>query len=76
MHTGPTSSCRTSSSLRAAAGGSHHTSLGFDVTPGQLQDLAAISGIECVVIDEHTTLDGFRDRLRWNDLYWLLAKGL
>ena len=35
-----------------------------------------MSGIECLVIDEHTTLDAFRDQLRWNDLYWLLAKGL
>jgi L-arabinose isomerase len=35
-----------------------------------------MSGVEYLVIDERTTLDGFRDQLRWNDLYWLLAKGL
>jgi L-arabinose isomerase len=58
------------------AGGSHHTSLGFAVTPDQLRDFAAMSGVEILVIDERTTLDGFRDQIRWNDLYWLLAKGL
>jgi L-arabinose isomerase len=58
------------------AGGSHHTSLGFAVTPEQLSDFAAMSGIEYLVIDENTELDAFRDRLRWNDLYYLLARGL
>jgi L-arabinose isomerase len=58
------------------AGGSHHTSLGFAVTPAHLSDFAAMSGIEFVVIDEHTDLEAFRDRLRWNDLYHLLARGL
>jgi L-arabinose isomerase len=50
------------------AGGSHHTSLGFAVTPEQLADFASMSGIEFVLIDEETRLDAFRDRLRWNDL--------
>jgi L-arabinose isomerase len=58
------------------AGGSHHTSLGFSVTAEHLRDFAAMSGVEILVIDEGTTLDAFRDQLRWNDLYWLLAKGL
>ncbi len=58
------------------AGGSHHTSLGFAVTPEQLADLASMCGIEFVLIDEETRLDAFRDRLRWNDLYYLLAKGI
>jgi L-arabinose isomerase len=58
------------------AGGSHHTSLGFAVTPEQLADFAAMSGVEFLVIDEKTTVDAFRDRLRWNDLYYLLSRGL
>jgi L-arabinose isomerase len=58
------------------AGGSHHTSLGFDVTPAQLRDLAAMCGIELVLIDENTRLDDLAERLRWSDLYWQLAKGL
>jgi L-arabinose isomerase len=58
------------------AGGSHHTSLGYAVTPDQLTDLAAMAGIELVLIDERTRLDDFRAQLRWSDLYWQLAKGL
>jgi len=58
------------------AGGSHHTSLGYAVTPEHLADFAAMSGIEYLVIDERTELGAFRDRLRWNDLYYLLAGGL
>jgi L-arabinose isomerase len=58
------------------AGGSHHTSLGFAVAPEHLADFAAMSGIEYLQIDERTELEAFRDRLRWNDLYYLLARGL
>jgi L-arabinose isomerase len=66
----------TNASAWIYAGGSHHTSLGFAVTPEQLADFASMCGIEFVLIDEETRLDAFRDRLRWNDLYYLLAKGL
>jgi L-arabinose isomerase len=58
------------------AGGSHHTSLGMPVRLEHLRDLAAMSGVEFVAIDETTELEAFRDRLRWNDLYHLLAKGI
>ena len=57
------------------AGGSHHTSLGFAVTTEHLADFAAMSGIEFLAIDETTELSSFRDRLRWNDLYYQLARG-
>ena len=58
------------------AGGSHHTSLGYPITTEHLADFAAMSGIEFLAIDEATRLDDFRDRLRWNDLYYHMAKGL
>jgi L-arabinose isomerase len=58
------------------AGGSHHTSLGYATTKDHLRTFAGMSGVEFVVIDESTELEAFRDRLRWNDLYHLLAKGL
>ena len=58
------------------AGGSHHTSLGYAVTPEHLADFASMSGVEYLLIDERTEVDAFRDRLRWNDLYHLLAGGL
>jgi len=58
------------------AGGSHHTSLGFAVTPEHLADFAAMSGVELLIIDESTEVGTFRERIRWNDLYYLLASGL
>jgi L-arabinose isomerase len=58
------------------AGGSHHTSLGFPTTTEHLRIFAGMCGVEFVVIDESTEIEAFRDRLRWNDLYYLLAKGL
>jgi L-arabinose isomerase len=72
----PRPDLRTAAAAWIHAGGSHHTSLGFSVTKEHLRDFAAMSGVEFLVIDEGTTLDAFRDQLRWNDLYWLLAKGL
>ena len=66
----------TNAALWIHAGGSHHTSLGFAVTTEHLADFAAMSGIEFLAIDETTELASFRDRLRWNDLYYLLARGL
>jgi L-arabinose isomerase len=67
---------RTSAAAWIHAGGSHHTSLGFSVTRDHLRDFATMTGVELLVIDADTTIDRFRDQLRWNDLYWLLAKGL
>ncbi len=72
----PRPDLRTAAAAWIHAGGSHHTSLGFAVTPEMLRDFAAMTGVELLVIDEHTSLDEFRDRLRWSDLYWSLAKGL
>jgi L-arabinose isomerase len=66
----------TSAAAWIQAGGSHHTSLGFGVGREHLADFAAMSGVEFLVIDEGTQLDAFRDRLRWNDLYYLLARGI
>ena len=71
----PRPDLRTSAAAWIHAGGSHHTSLGYAVTPEHLADLATMSGIEYVIIDEHTTLEQFRDHLRWNDVYYHLAAG-
>ncbi len=58
------------------AGGAHHTSFSFAVAPEHLKDFAAMAGIEFLLIDENTEVDEFRDKLRWNDLYYQLNKGL
>jgi len=58
------------------AGGAHHTSFSGAVTAGHLHDFAEMAGIEFLLIDENTRIEEFKDKLRWNDLYYRLAGGL
>ena len=48
----------------------------FSVTPEHLQDFAEMAGIEFLLIDENTKLEDFKKELRWNDLYYHMAKRL
>jgi L-arabinose isomerase len=58
------------------AGGAHHTGFSQVVTAEHLQDYADMAGIECVLIGPETKLPEFRKELRWNEMYYALAKGL
>lgn len=58
------------------AGGAHHTSYSQAVTASHLQDFAEIAGLEFLCIDANTTIANFKKELRWNESYYLLAKGL
>jgi L-arabinose isomerase len=58
------------------AGGAHHTSFSQAVTVEQLEDFASMADIEMVLIDKNTDLSAFKKELKWNEIYYLLAKGL
>jgi len=58
------------------AGGAHHTSFSYAVTAEHLRDFTEMAGIEFLLIDEHTCVGEFKEKLRWNDLYYQLNKGL
>ena len=58
------------------AGGAHHTSFSYSVTAEHLKDFAEMAGIEILLIDENTKVDEFKEKLRWNDLYYHLNRGL
>ncbi len=58
------------------AGGAHHTGFSFALTAEHLEDFAEMAGVEFLLIDKDTTISGFKKELRWNDLYYHLAKGL
>ncbi len=58
------------------AGGAHHTSFSFAVSAEHLRDFTDMAGVEFLLIDENTCLNDFKDKLRWNDLYFLLAHGI
>ena len=57
------------------AGGAHHTVLSRALTPEHLQNFAEMAGVECLLIDAHTRVAGFVKELRWNDMYYHMAKG-
>jgi L-arabinose isomerase len=58
------------------AGGAHHTSFSYAVTAEHLRDFAEMAGMEFLFIDENTRLDEFKDKLRWNDLYYHINRGI
>lgn len=55
-----------------AAGGTHHTSFSYDLSVQDLLDYAEIAGIEALVIDENTTMEGFKQQMRINEVYYML----
>ncbi len=58
------------------AGGAHHTSFTQAIPAEVLEDFAEMAGIEYLAIDDHTNISDFKKELRWNDLYYHLAKGI
>jgi len=46
------------------------------LTAEHLADFAEMAGMEFLLIDHTTTVPAFQKELRWNDLYYYLAKGL
>ncbi|MFC2090296.1 L-arabinose isomerase, partial [Bacteroidota bacterium] len=58
------------------AGGAHHTGFSMAVTTEMIEDFAEIAGIETLFIDKNTNLRDFKNEIRWNDMYYLLADGL
>ena len=72
----PRPNLKTAAAAWIYAGGAHHTSFSYSVTAEHLQDFTDIAGLEFLLIDENTRIPEFRDKLRWNDLYYHLSKGL
>ncbi|RYY72145.1 MAG: L-arabinose isomerase [Chitinophagaceae bacterium] len=50
------------------AGGAHHTCYSQNLSTETLQDFAEMAGIECVVINEQTTISQLKNELKWNDI--------
>ncbi|OBF41110.1 L-arabinose isomerase [Mycobacterium sp. ACS1612] len=58
------------------AGAPHHTVLTTAVGTEMLEDFAAMTSTELLVIDSDTTVRGFLRELKWNDVYHHAAAGL
>ncbi|MBX7124545.1 MAG: L-arabinose isomerase [Cyclobacteriaceae bacterium] len=49
------------------AGGAHHTCFSQNISGEQLSDFAEIAGIECIQINQTTSIHQLRNELRWNE---------
>lgn len=60
----------TSAACWILAGGAHHTAYSQQVSASQLRTFANMAGVEMALIEESTTVDSFRNELRWNQIAW------
>ena len=72
----PQPSLKVAAAAWILAGGAHHTGFSQAVTVEQLEDFAAMADIEMVLIDKNTDLSAFKKELKWNEIYYFMAKGL
>ena len=72
----PLPSWSTSAEAWLMAGAPHHTVLTTALGTETIDDFAAMTETELLVIDADTTTRGFAHELRWNDVYHHVAAGL
>lgn len=72
----PKPDLRTAAAAWILAGGAHHTGFSQAVTAAHLEDFADMAGPEFLLIDQDTRLAAFKKELRWNEVYYHLARGL
>ena len=58
------------------AGGAHHSGFSMALTSEHMEDFADIADVEFLLINENTEASEFKKELRWNEVYYHLAKGL
>ena len=66
----PEPNLRVSAESWILAGGGHHTAFSNIVDTDMVRDWAEMVGIECIAIDKNTTVNVFRNELRWNAAAW------
>lgn len=72
----PRPDLKTAAAAWILAGGAHHTGFSQAITVEHLEDFAEMAGVEFLVIGKNTQLPEWKKELRWNDMYYHLAKGL
>ncbi len=58
------------------AGGTHHSVFTLALTPDFVETFAEYADVEYVIIDKDTKVAEFKKELKWNEVYYMLAKGL
>lgn len=72
----PEPSLETAAEAWILAGGAHHTGFSQALTAEHLEDFSNIMGIEYLNIGRDLTLSDFNDRIKLNDIYYWLNRGL
>ncbi len=72
----PRPNLKTAAAAWILAGGAHHTGFSQAVTVEHLEDFADMAGIEFLVINDATDLRRLKNELRWNDMYYRMARGI
>ncbi len=72
----PRPDLKTAAAAWILAGGAHHTGFSQALTVENLEDFAEMAGAEFLVIGKNTQIPEWKKELRWNEMYYLLAKGL
>src|SRR5699024_942546 len=66
----------TSAACWMAAGAAHHTVMSNAVGIEVFRDFAEMAGVELLEIDDETTVRGFQNELKWNQVYHHIADGV
>jgi L-arabinose isomerase len=72
----PKPDLKTAAAAWILAGGAHHTGFSQGLTKEHMEDFAEIAGLELLIIDKNTQLQEFKKELRWNEMYYHLARGM
>ena len=72
----PRPDLKTAASAWILAGGAHHTGFSQAVTAEHMENFAEMAGLEFLLIGKDTDLAAFKKELRWNEVYYHLARGL
>ena len=56
------------------AGGAHHTGYSQNLSSANMEDFAAMAGIEFVLIDKSTCLYHLKNELRWSEAYYKICQ--
>lgn len=72
----PRPDLQTAAAAWILAGGAHHTGFSQALTAEHLEDFASLADMEFLLIDDDTKLRAFKQEIRWNEIYYHLARGL
>ncbi len=72
----PRPDLKTAAAAWIYAGGAHHTVFSRCLTAEHMENFADMANMEFMLIGKDTQVSEFKKELRWNEIYYHLARGL